>query len=876
MKNRNLTPESLLDEAIAALHEESPDPEVERQATARALERLRREAGATSSPAAAGPAMAAELPERIRSCGDYQALIPAYLAGELPAPRALLLADHARECVPCRKALKQARGGADRRLRRAPAAASSPHRWRVLTALAAGLLVALGAASFLYFDWGGGDDAQVRSVEGQLFRLTPTGAVALRPGDQVAEGDDVRTARDSGAMVRLADGSLVEMRERSQLSFAERRGETTIRVDRGSIIVQAAHQDHGHLYVATDDCLVSVTGTIFAVNHGTKGSRVSVIEGEVHVAQGRQETVLHPGDQVATRAAMGTVPMAREISWSRDGDRYLALLKEFKALDKQFSATLARRGLRYQSRLLGLVPAETAIYFAMPNVAPDLAELNHLFQQRVSENELLKRWWQEKAAGSGLDGQLQEIVDRIGGLGENLGDEIVVAVSLDARSKPGSPLLLAEVTHPAAFAAVLAAEVERINAAGGGPRLVLVTDPASLAPGGENQVLLWLAGDLFAVATEPARLQELAGVIADPGANPFATGAFSARLAEAYSQGAQWLLGVDVGRLLAGEENSQGAFAFTGLADVDYLVVERKADEDTVHTGAVLSFRGPRQGALAWLASPAPMGSLDFISADANFTAAFVVEDPATILGEVFRFVAATDPEFPGELERFEAEHGVDVIADLAAPLGGEIAFALDGPALPRPAWKVVAEVYDPAGLEQAIEWAVEQANQAAAAAGRPGLTLTAEDAGGRTYHRLTLGGEAMEVDYTFDGGYWIAAPSRALVDRALQIRDSGYGITDSPAFVALLPEDGYLNFSAVVFSNLGSIADTLLGAAEGISLTDEQRQAIAELDLGAPSLTCAYGEEDRIRLVATGRGGIFGSRLGTLLGLGALGGLGG
>ena len=37
---------------------------------------------------------------------------------------------------------------------------------------------------------------------------------------------------------------------------------------------------------------------------------------------------------------------------------------------------------------------------------------------------------------------------------------------------------------PAAFAAVLAAEVERINATPGGPRLVLVTDPATAPPAG--------------------------------------------------------------------------------------------------------------------------------------------------------------------------------------------------------------------------------------------------------------------------------------------------------------------------------------------------------------------------------------------------------
>ena len=50
-----------------------------------------------------------------------------------------------------------------------------------------------------------------------------------------------------------------------------------------------------------------MTGTVFSVNSGLKGSRVAVIEGAVHVAHAGNDTLLHPGDEVSTTSDMGEV-----------------------------------------------------------------------------------------------------------------------------------------------------------------------------------------------------------------------------------------------------------------------------------------------------------------------------------------------------------------------------------------------------------------------------------------------------------------------------------------------------------------------------------------------------------------------------------------
>ena len=94
----------------------------------------------------------------------------------------------------------------------------------------------------------------------------------------------------------------------------------------GDIIVSAAKQRDGHLYVQTKDMTVSVVGTVFLVNADEEGSRVGVIEGEVRVREGGRETRLRPGEQVATSSAIVARPLTEDINWSRNATAHLAIL----------------------------------------------------------------------------------------------------------------------------------------------------------------------------------------------------------------------------------------------------------------------------------------------------------------------------------------------------------------------------------------------------------------------------------------------------------------------------------------------------------------------------------------------------------------------
>jgi hypothetical protein len=905
MKTRREELDSFLDRAAAAVRDDHPDPEQVRLAADRVWQHLaavragNSNAEGATTPVSAAPGDSAANARRIRSHQDYLALIPAYLAGKLPPAIALLVEDYARESIPFRRALQEARGEQDTAHRTMAPRMGTLQRAmasRTVLAFAAVLLMALGVATFLTVSnrlAAGGPQLRVASADGQLFRVVDNRAIPLAPGDTVPGDAPIRTSKDGGAVVELNDGSRVELRERSEISVARRRGETTIRVDRGSIIVEAAKQHDGRLYVATDDCLVSVTGTIFSVNHGTKGSRVSVIEGEVRVDQGRNRTVLEPGEQVATSEALGRVPVADEISWSRDGERYRALLAQLRQLNDDFGKTLAATELRYESPLLELVPADTVLYLGLPNLSTEVGEMQAILEQRLAQSEVLRSWWQQQVAVSGNGAQIDDIIDRLRGLGEHLGSEVVVALPAAADGTLGSPLVLAQVERPAAFAAVLASEVERINAESGSEPLRILRDPASYTASADHdgEILLWLAGDIFAAAADVRELQALAATIAagsqgagsQPAGNAFAATPFHDRLRESYSQGAHWIAGFDaatvlrrsLGELGSGDDPRSRALRFSGITGIEHLIIERKQGESVVHTGAVLTFAGERQGALSWLAAPAPMGSLDFISADANFAASSVVESPEAVVDQILGFLDEISPGGRQVLRGFEQGYGFDLKRDLAASLGGEVAVAFDGPALPTPSWKVVVEVYDPQRLQETLELLAKRVGNTVVIDGKPIVSLKAETIGGRTYYSVPqvaerLGKMVAGLYFTYADGYLLMAPSRALLDRAIQVHDNGYGLTDSERFRRLLPEDGYVNFSAMAFSDLGSMGDALgrwagaLAQNAGVG-ADAMEGAQAAM---VPTLACVYGEPDRIRIVSTSQGGALMPLLSSMLGM--------
>ncbi len=335
----------------------------------------------------------------IQTCADYQALIPDLLAGRLSEAQAMLVSDHATTCFACRKVLERARrGDVDPESTVAVVGyRERAHIWQRVPAraIAALVVVALGLAGIFAADQlfiGNPVVAHADGVDDDLYRVTDSGNVPLAAGDEIRAGDTIRAGRQGGAMVAMVDGSQIEMDSRSELSMLRSGGSGDLRLARGNIIVRAAPQEAGELRVLTEDCAVRVTGTVFVVRHGAKGSRVSVLEGEVVVTQDDGDTVLEPGEQITTDPRLQEVDIYQDIEWSRDVDDYVALVTEFRRLREEMSAIPVPER-RFESRLLRAVPDDTVIYVGLPNVSSSIAEAYSILDARMAESDVLRNWW---------------------------------------------------------------------------------------------------------------------------------------------------------------------------------------------------------------------------------------------------------------------------------------------------------------------------------------------------------------------------------------------------------------------------------------------------------------------------------------------------
>jgi hypothetical protein len=769
------------------------------------------------------------------TCEEMKPLLAAYRAKTLPESKALLVEAHIGECGAC---LRRARSGSDAVDWSAPKVMTAETRLRPRTiAWAMAATLAIAATGLLvyraYWLVPPGVRAEVESIDGSASLITGSGARLLAPGAQLHEGEQLRTSGGSHAVLRLADGSEVEMNERSAVRVGARGRNMTLDLDRGAVIVRAAHRSSGHLYVQTDDCRVAVTGTVFSVDSGIKGSRIGVLQGAVEVRHAGVRSTIQAGGEFTTAQSLAPEPVSTQVGWSQNRDQYLELLAQLSALQHRIEQIPLPQP-RYGSDLLDRMPADTQLYVSIPNLGDFATQAKAIFEDQLKQSPVLQQWWssgkQDKTA------ELDLLVNELHDLSQYLGDEMVVvalkqqtgtgfAVVADVQ-RSGLPDLLRQQFSLGAHGGLTVLDENALKtAAGWGDGTYALVRPKEVV----------FSHSIDTLKTINAQL--------DAGAGGFARSDFGQQITAAYNRGAGVILAANLQALMANTPNHSGkqADAFlaeSGMGGVRYLIAEHRDVNGTPENHLNVQFSGERQRVASWLGAPAAMGALDFVSPNAAIAVAGVSKDPAGIVDDMTAIMSA-GKNGTEDWAKAQSELGIDIRNDLAGNLGGEFLLALDGPVLPTPSWKAVIEVRDSARFESTLEQLAQAINSHAQGNGVHAISIDTKQAGAQTFHIVHNSGVEV-AEYTFANGYMIVAPTRALLMDALRTQTSGNSLAHSSSFKALLPVDQNENYSAVAYQNLAPVITPLASQMNGGS-ADALKKLAAD---SRPTAICAWGKD--------------------------------
>ena len=703
------------------------------------------------------------------ACTEFRQEFEAYLRRDLGGSRRLLVEDHLSRCAACRAHLAATTGATSviAMPRRAP---SGWRRWAPLAAAAALLVTTLyvGRDTIDSLMGPGGARATVVSAEGGLYRL-PLGA--LEPGAAIQEREPIRTAPGGRAVLRLADGSTVEVNERTELFVTAAWTGQAIHLQRGDIIVKAAPQTRGRLRVLTRDSIAAVKGTVFAVSAGMGGSVVSVVEGSVAVNQPGRAVLLTPGQQAASMPALAS-SVAEAVAWSPDAASYLELLASLVKIERELADVPT--DLRTTSELLPYLPAGAVVFGSIPNPRLTIGIALNVADEQSVQNATFGAWW-----NSDTGQQLRELMNRVQSVNRLLGDEIVFSASV---SRPGDavPMVMSRVRP--------------------GSREELVSTLQTLFAGADElSAAFSVSDDLLVVSESPADLAWALARLGGGAGSPFA-----AAIQERYGRGVGWLFAMDVPPVVAMASGDDAPpVELAGMMGMKYLFLEQRAPAGAIENEVTFAFDGRRTGMGSWLADAGSGGAAEYLPADALLAGYVSTREPLQVFDELTAQITRGEPDFERLLSETDGKLGAGFLRNLSAALGTETALAITGLSVAGPAWVLATVANDPVTIDSALRTLVETFN-AELGPDEQGRRIAFEgtSAGGRTWNTIRPGGLPFGITWTYDRGYLVAASDRAVAERAIATRNGGSPLVWSPEFLAQLPASAGLHPSAFGWLN--------------------------------------------------------------------------
>jgi type IV pilus assembly protein PilA len=543
--------------------------------------------------------------------------------------------------------------------------------------------------------------------------------------------------------------------------------------------------------------------------------------------------------------AQTAVPEFAKSAWAHDLKNYPGLNEELGKLFAKFQSDVHAPALRSQSKLLPVLPNSTLLYAAFPNYGDEAQQILNVFRHELQQNAPLRDWWQHgELAKNGP--MIEQSIDKFSQLSQYLGEEIVLFG--DAGGFDRNPLLIAEVRKPGLKQFLQ--QMLKENASEWNTHW-RVLDSQELANADDQKagpgVVVLVRSDLVIVGPNVAALRSFNNQL-QTSSGQFASTPFGQRLTQAYQAGASILVAADLHSVMKQIPASAGPqhefLARTGFDDMKYLVWEHKSVAGQAASQTELSFTGPRHGVASWLAAPAAMNSLTFVSPGPVASATLLLKNFAQIFDDIKDLSTYSNPGAWVSFEQMQQAMNINLRQDLLSHLDGEVTVDLENFTPPTPVWKVILHVNNPQALQQSFDKLLQAA---------PIKAEQSEEAG-IAFHTLHIPSakQPFDIVYAFADGYMIVASSPQAIVDAIHAHQTGESLTKSPKLLAALPSGHSRDASALLYEDPIAISAISLRQAP-----PEMAEYISQLSptKAAPMVIAAYGEDSAIKEASTTAG---------------------
>jgi type IV pilus assembly protein PilA len=558
-----------------------------------------------------------------------------------------------------------------------------------------------------------------------------------------------------------------------------------------------------------------------------------------------------PGSPATARKRSAEKPKSEpDMAWIEDALKDPELMKATGQLSQRLVNELQFPAARTQSRILPRLSAPVAFYFAVPNYGQTLHQAQEIFQQELRGSPALQNFLHKNKLDAD-EPKMEEELQKVYEITQYLGDEVVITGTMNGE-KPNF-VVAAEVKKPG-LKAFLEQTYQQFQKTGEKP--LRIFDPQQLAAfnGADQEGGLLIRPDFIIGSDSIATLRKFSSQLdTGGGAQPFTATPLGKKLAQSYQNGTFTVLAMNLQPFLdlipQSPPQTRLMLEKTGFGDMNYLLAASTMEGKDSVNEMELAFQGPRHGVASWIAAPAPLGSLDFLSPKSLVAEAIRLKSPAQIFDDI---VELAGPNALAMLPQMEAQMNVSLKQDILNKLGGEIAFEMQNPpdmeadaspghATAAPNFKVVLSVSDPAGLQQTLKRLLATAPMESGERVENGVTFY-------TLSPPSANGASTEFNYFFLDGYLVVTSNHALAQEAVRLHRGGESLARSSDIVA---HGRPVKASALAYQNTGSFLASMLKQMPTGTAGLQLWQALGAVE-SKPTLFLGYADETSMRGVSS------------------------